>query len=367
MKKIGIVTFHHAENYGAILQAIALQNTLKILFPKYTVGVVDYKSTAIVKAYQIFVGFRMETKLWKKFLKLLVLLVQLPFIISRKNNFRSYLRKEIFLISRNDINNETILVCGSDQIWNPEITNGLDMHYFGRFDQFSGTAISYAASDGGKLAECAEAEVRENIKNLRAISVREESMVLYLQGITNKQINLVLDPVFLPEATYWMNKATSKIKPGYILVYRLEDNPTIIEEAYEISKTTGLRIIEITNSLPIRSLCKTKHQLFIGVSPKDFISFFKNAEIVLTNSFHGTAFSIIFEKRFFAYQIKNRSQRITTLLNMLGISDRYVLSAKEVFETELDYSNIVLELKRLREISIGFLSSSIEMATSGGM
>jgi hypothetical protein len=357
--KIGIITFHRAENYGAVLQTIALQHFLEKNRPHDEIHVVDYNPKSISRTYSFFYSVKKSCGLAQKAKHFISSLLQIPFSIKKKYIFFQARNKNLSLETTNHLEDFSCLICGSDQIWNPELTDGLDPNYFGKIRNFKGKSISYAASDGGKIDSLEYSSICENVNNLTYISVRERSLKYSLLHYTNKPIQEVLDPVFLPDVSYWNCQQEEQQKSGYILVYQLSNNPIILQEAHRLSKITRKKIIELVYGVPFGKLFKTKHHLKICVSPLTFVKFFSKADFILTNSYHGTAFSIIFNKQFCTYKLQERSARITDLLQDLNLSDRYVSSSAGVIEKPINYQKVSIQLNNKRKSSISFLQESL--------
>jgi hypothetical protein len=359
MLNIGILTFHLAENYGAALQALALKASLSNLAPDIRVVFVDYMPKKVASPYKLFFYYVSATNAKSRAMALVKIIMQLPFFIKRKLAFRSFRIHYYRLLDTKKIGELEYLVCGSDQIWNPTLTGGIDSKYFGLFKDFGGKTVIYAASDGGQLKEYECTELSALLKNINTISVREKSMIPFIEKYTTKSVNLVLDPVFLPDPSYWRNMSSPINSSGYILVYRLEPNPFIIVDALELARTMGKKIIEITYAFPYKKIIQTNLNIRTAISPNEFVGYFKNADYILTNSFHGTAFSIIFHKQFCVYAIEKRSERIVDLVASLGLQNRYVKRATEVIRQVIDYDMVEGKINIQRAFSINYLKESI--------
>jgi hypothetical protein len=343
--KTGIITFHFADNYGAVLQTLALYQKLKEQLGQDAVYIIDYCPAEILKHFSLFYSTGITKNIPVKLCKLLFAVLKLPFYLLKKNKF-SAARKKLQYIKTQNIAELDVIVCGSDQIWNPKITGGLDRRYFGIFDGKPVKAVSYAASDGGNLEMEAHETIRKYLGNLSCISVREQSMAERLRNYTVRDITVSIDPVFLPERDFWQGLADEQKCKNYILVYQLEANSQIRKDAHVLSRKTGKRIVEIT--VNFIDVLKNQHKTLACCGISEFVSLFMYADYVLTNSFHGTAFALLFNKKFFSYTIKESSGRITDLLSGLGIQNRQVSRLPDVFDAEIDYAlvNAILESKR---------------------
>lgn len=224
----------------------------------------------------------------------------------------------------------------------------MDGNYFGIINGQKIKTFSYAASDGGSIEDEPPDRIKNLLDNLSGISVREKSMIMRLKKYAiDKKMIVSYDPVFLPGKTYWKKMSKKSKYKNYILIYRLEENKQIYEDAYQLAKSTGKKIIEITTQFV--TALKNRHKTFTMTGIGQFITLFMHADYVLTNSFHGTAFSIVFNKQFCSYYIKNGNDRIADLLSDLNLSERQVSSAASgIIEKIINYDlvNILLERKR---------------------
>jgi hypothetical protein len=352
--KIGIITFHCADNYGAVLQAYALQTKLRELFSATEIFIVDYrpkyilKMFSMVKTHHVFYFFNS--------------LLQLPLRIAIKMKFNRFRRENYSYIKLKDVVQLDCIVCGSDQVWNPIITQGLDEHYFGLIKRFHGKKIAYAASDGGAIAKLEkEVHIQILLESFAAISIREKSMLPILEefGITG---TAVPDPVLLFDKYFWSQKAAQQKYHNYILIYRVLPNDDILQDAEFIARKTGKRIVELRFGLPYKNMFSPRYTVVPAASVYDFLSLFLYADLVLTNSFHGTAFSIIFNKQFCSYIINDSIQnRIVDLLSELEISDRYVQTAlPKIFDT-IDYMPINSRIKQNAQMASSYLLNALSV------
>jgi hypothetical protein len=345
--KIGIITFHFADNYGAVLQTLALRQKISELFIPASVYIIDYRPQNIVKTFSLFHSALVTGSLPMRFCKLLFAVLKFPFFLKRKYEFNLIRKKYFDYIGVHDVGILDSVICGSDQIWNPKITGGLDSNYFGIVNGIKMKTISYAASDGGNLKDEPPGVIDNLLQNISCISVREKSLAVRLAEFAKgKDVVVSIDPVFLPGSAYWRKIAKEPKYKNYILIYRLETNNQIYEDAYQLAKNTGKEVIEITTEFI--NVLKNKHKTLTMTGVDQFITLFMYADFILTNSFHGTAFSIIFNKQFCSYHIKNGNERISDLLSDLNISDRHVNSASGIFERRINYDpiNNLLEQKR---------------------
>ncbi len=361
--KIGISSFHNSINYGAVLQIYALKKNLEKLGGE--VSVIDYRALNSEYADFSLKKGRQSMGFPRAFLKFLFYhMFSKKLIVNKMDKFDDFVSLNFNLTRKyNSIedfineNNLDIMICGSDQIWNPEITNGFNKMMFGDFNSSTIKKYSYAASVGDvKIINTKnrKTEFLELIKNFDAISVREKELAEFITDNFDENPLVVLDPTLLLDADEYLPIIdTTKLKEKYVLVYQLSRYPRVIEIARNLAKEYNLEIIEIINN-PFE-FPRNKSMLF-DVSPSEFLNLIKNAEYVVTNSFHGTAFSIIFKKNFYTVASRLRNSRITNLLDTLGLSDRLIIESNDEFPSnKIDYEKVDIVLSRERETSINFL------------
>jgi hypothetical protein len=346
--KIGIITFHFVDNYGAVLQTLALYQRLSELFVSDSVYIINYCPENMIKTYSLFRSSVMAKGFALRICKFSFALLKLPFFLKRKYEFSSVRKRNLNYMDVHDAGRLDVVVCGSDQIWNPKLTGGrLDSNYFGIINGKNIKTFSYAASDGGNIENESPDRIKNLLDNLSGISMREKSMVARLEKHTmNKEMIVSIDPVFLPDKTYWEKIAKKPKYRNYILIYRLEANSQVYKDAYQLAKKTGKEIIEITTEFV--TALKNKHKTLTMTGIDQFITLFMYADYVLTNSFHGTAFAIVFNKQFCSYHVENGNERIADLLSDLGLSERQVYYAAEIFETIINYDHVKVLLEQKR-------------------
>lgn len=367
-KNIIIVTFNKAHNYGAMLQEYAL---LKKTSELGNSKVLNYNDFNIAKNYKyIGLGYGSFLSRLKMIIKYIIF-----FNINRKRYYafddfeKKFIRltqKECSSIEDIDscIKNIDILITGSDQVWNPQITNGLSDIYALNFGKKDIKRISYAASLGSsKIDKKMQNEYKDKISKLDCISVREESGAKALKNvIKNKEIDVTLDPTLLLEKSDWDKIADDGIKEKnkYILAYIVQKNFEQIKIVNKISEETGLKVIHFEKIGRYENILRSAYTS----GPQDFVSLIKNAEYVVTTSFHATVFSIIFNKKFWVVPHKVTGCRVTDLLNKLGISNRSVSTLEEFnkkdYNENIDYKKVNEILEKEREKSIKWLIDAIE-------
>jgi hypothetical protein len=365
--KIGIISYHNSVNYGAVLQIFALKTTLEKMGAE--VSVIDYR--AIASEYGEFsLRKSIENNSFIKALAkfLYYNLIAKKSIKDRKEKFDDftirYFNFSPHYKSLNEfekLNKYDAIICGSDQIWNPEITNGFDPMLFCDFNSDRVRKYSYAASVGDVMiisTEDKKTVFLNLIKNFEQVSVREQDLADFISENTEINPLVTLDPTLLLNAKeYDKVEDTKNTKKDYVLIYQLSRYPKTLEVAKQLAKENNLQIIEIINNPYIRN--KNKLMQF-SASPAEFVNLMKNANYIITNSFHGTVFSIIFRKNFYTIVSRVRNSRIINILGTLGLSDRLLEESSRDFpRDEIDYSKVKPLLEKEREASLNYLKKII--------
>ncbi len=310
--KIGILTFHNADNYGAVLQCYALQEHLKKLYPNDKVFVINYKNSAIEKSYRSIL-FR------KKLLSNITQFLYLPRVLKKRNSFRKF-RLKYLNLGIPHLSTYDLIYFGSDQIWNGHLTNN-DMIFFGK--NYEGRKIAYAASDGNELIF--NEEIHKYLSCFESITCREETLKnKLLEQEISVPIKVVTDPVFLLSKEQWLKIAEKPIEKGYVLAYKIADRPDFDLQAELLGEKLGKQVIQIVYIKTLRKLFYKKQKIVEGISPTQFLGYFANADYIITTSYHGTAFSILFEKPFYVLQFEKRNERVTDLLKDKGLYSQYI-------------------------------------------
>lgn len=308
---IGILTLHNATNYGAILQTYALQHKLDLLGLKNEV--IAYECPQVTNRHKIRfrwwnpLGYAIKTR--------------------TKNRFKTFLEKNIrtsSLVSfSEEIPSYNAVVVGSDQVWNLTIT-GEDMTYFLNKVPKAAVKCSYAASMGAYTFnnERIQEECLTLLNEFSGISVREKTCKRYLEGCSgnlmkSKKIQVHPDPVLLLGREEWKKFGRCKQKKEYILLYMIWRQPELIHKAQALSKQLNIPVVWISDSLRYYHGIRNKR----CCGPEEFVGLFANSTYVVTNSFHGTAFSIIFHKPFCVATLRDgkRIERIADLLEETGL------------------------------------------------
>ncbi|MBO7214972.1 MAG: polysaccharide pyruvyl transferase family protein, partial [Clostridia bacterium] len=344
-KKVGIVTVHKNTNYGANLQVFASYKYLNGL--GFDCKIVDYTIPEHEKSNYLFSWLKQSwdgetNKSFSRKIKLgIALILSANWKRKRLKSFRSFRKNEVRLTKTvneiADVNSLDIdtVVCGSDQIWNPDIIGSINPMFFGDIRGIK-NKIAYAPSVGKeKYIDSDELKVKNLLEKLDYISVREEDTAKYLSTLTDKKIETVCDPVFLlDKIEYDKVLSKRKIKGDYVLLYSVIHNEELTRVAQDYAAKRGLKLVEICSAKEKGA----KHKQILTYGPAEFLSALKYAKTIFTNSFHGTAFSLIFEKDFYVFNNKSRGSIITNVLSKAGALERLISSNVESDFAPIDYS-----------------------------
>lgn len=364
--KIKTITCHDVYNSGASLQTYALMSYLENL--NHEVEIIDYKPDYLSSHYKLLAvsNPKYETNI---ILKVMYIVLKFPGrVLALKNKVpydqfkKDYLKITKTRYKSNDELKENlpeadVYIAGSDQIWNPTLKNGKDPAFYMDFVPDNKKKISYAASFA---VEEFPLELRDKtskmVNRINSISVREKSGLNILSSMNITDGVQVLDPVFLLDKEHWNSMCNSiDFNEKYLFVYDFDNNNLIKEIALKIAKEKNLKIYTV-----FKSDYSDKWIKHIG--PLDFITYIKNAEFVISNSFHGTAFSLIFEKDFC---VVNRQEKINTrmrdLLNDIELDNRLVDELYKIEEIckRISYDKVNSLLNKKIDDSKVFLEKSL--------
>lgn len=371
MKSIGIITIHKINNYGSVFQAYALQKVCEDL--GYKVEIIDYNypnSFHTPKKYASHEDSQPNEPKWIKMLYALELIKQHKGIETFVNKFQKLSPKTYNHPSEleKDTPQYDVYITGSDQLWNPRHCNG-DPTFLLHFAPDNTLKISYAASIG---TNCIPTELKSQYKELlnryAHIAVRENSGASVIKEVAAKDASVVLDPTLLLNREEWNKIATPRrlFKKKYILCYFLNYTfnafPYVDHLAEYMQKQTGYEIVRVARPPHKLGLPHTHYR--VGASPEDFLALVRDAEMVLTTSFHGTAFAVNYGKPVFTVvQDRNASDsRQVSLMHNLGL-DEQVLSIIDEMPNKNCFTYDELseqkQLETLRQQSMDYLKRAL--------
>lgn len=368
--KAGIVTFNSAHNYGAVLQVYAMQEYLKSL--GLDVDVINYRIKEIDNVYKLYNVRRKDPKLIrgiKKAKKILKVNLCERWKLEKRKNFEYFINNVLNTTKpyttlqeiQKDFLHYDVLIAGSDQIWNTELTKGFKPAYFLEFGNKDARRISYAASLGNdSIDEKYTLFYKRYLENFDFISVREEAMKDILKDLTDKPITRVIDPtLLLDKEVYDKLKIETRYKgKDYIYVHYIGNDDKTYEIADQLSRKLGIPVLHNRQ----KGLFENELDSLFNARPEEFISVIENAKYIVTNSFHTTVFSLIYEKDFITIPHATRPARMQNLLEIAGLSNHLVEDVRIMPKLEtlkIDYKDVKRRLLEERKSSIEFLNNAI--------
>lgn len=359
--KIAFITMHAARNYGAVLQTYALQKVLNQMGHESIV--IDYRrNNQKLFGYLFYVNekFRKNFILSTAFVfKMIVPKIKTSILFSKFLSRKIHLSCKITKAKNVEKKIHADIYCvGSDQVWNPKANNGFDKMYF--LNGCKAKKISYASSVGVYDLNAEDLNVLGDfLSQFSSVSIRESSSIPLLQK-KNIAATCVLDPTLLINHVEW-ERFSSNIKvPGdYLLIYFFGNAKDIMDAAVRVAKLRNLRICRISVGYETYS---NDDVIFRFISPEQFVSLFSNASFVITNSFHGTAYSVNFSKQFLVYPTTEKNARFDSILQMFHLEDRNIrqLNANQIDDIkDIDYSLIRNELNNQRDKSYQYLFDAL--------
>jgi len=256
------------------------------------------------------------------------------------------------------------IITGSDQVWNPKAHN-FDKTYLLDFIKDKDKKVSYAASFGlSSLEEEYISEYRRLLSGFPIISVREATGAEIVQKQLSLSARVDVDPIFLLNENEWRNVcAGSEIEGDFILLYAFELTEGIKTIAEKLARITGLEILYFGK--PFRKPFKAKFRFFPYAGPFEFVSAFLNARYIITNSFHGTAFAINFNREFFIdLLVKNShvNNRLENIIAMTGLGTRFIRLDRDIkhyLNNQIDWDRVNTIMRAARENSLCYLQDRL--------
>lgn len=365
--KIGIFTFHCAANYGAVLQTYCLQEVLKDMGHK--VYVIDYRPKYLIKPYKSFSYD--STSLGSKLAKCKGFLrasLVAPIRWKRNRAFSQFIHNHLNLypLDLNDESNDfDAFIFGSDQIWNPKITNGFDSIYLGDFPAARGKKLIAYAASAGSISNFSGENTDYFLSRLQCfdqVTVREKSLAEYINQKTSISSEVVFDPVLLTGSTVLHKLLDNKIKKEqsqkrpYLFLFQLGRNDSIASYAAAVAKSKELKLVEMITT----SESLFNYNMKQTLSVEQLLSYFINAAYVITSSFHGTVLSILFKKQFNTISVDDCTDaRALSLLKKLHLTDRILHINDKPTSNFIDYNAICSLYKKGKTESYNILNNSL--------
>lgn len=343
--KYGILTFHNIPNIGALLQAYSLCETVRNI--GVDCDIIDYRCENIVKRELIYKPHHNLFKdiilrlFWYKTKKKIKLCKEYM------NSKHIYSTKQYSKDNLEELNCDyDSFISGSDMIWNLNVT-GNDLNYFLEFADSNKGKFSYASSIGDKWAGSDIDKIFFLLSKYQKISVRETDTCEQIKNMGMDCVSVV-DPTMLIATENWEYIAVEPKQKKYLLVYF--SNKIILSSARKYAKQHNLRIVLINYEYPVPFVKNVAPN-----TPPEWIGYFKYADAVFTNSYHGLLFSLYFKKPVWS---ANYSNRIISLLKLLNLEFR-LLKNDEKLSTSINYDTICEKISKLREGSLNYLKSIV--------
>ncbi|OUO81861.1 polysaccharide pyruvyl transferase family protein [Bacteroides sp. An269] len=379
MKKIGLVSVHNP-NYGSLLQTYALHTYLNgigaeneiILYTKKK----DFRQLRRLLNVQLVL---MKGRVVYRDIYCKLFHPDIAKLLSlRMRKFEEFKNKYL-RFSRNHIGWEDLLttnqdydtfIIGSDQVWNP-INIGTDFFnlLFTKKDKYR---ISYASSFGVSSIPASQIDkTKHYLERIQCLSTREKTGVEIIKKLTGRNAKLVCDPTLLVDKSLWNNLKGEKrfISEKYIFCYFLGNNPEHRDFANRFKAETGYKIVALQHldELILSDIDFADIKPF-DVGPAEFVNLISNAEFVLTDSFHGTIFSLLYHKKFFTFSRFESSSkgstnsRVISLLEMMGVKERHIKATQAVddrLKAEIDFDLVDKKIEAFQQESREYLYKAL--------
>ena len=362
MKNIGVVSYNihcNFTNYGSALQSWALKEAINKL--GHHAVLIDY-CPEILKGKDPLNPFE---NMWDKDEESIRMCqLSMPAIEKNYYKFEDFYTnnfdrtKKVYTKDNfNDVvkdNNLDGFVCGSDTIFCVD-EFGIDDGYYANYDCMkNGYAVSYAASFGDShFNDETYKLLDERLKNFKAIGIREKGMVSYIQDRVDVPVSKVIDPTLLLNVDDYSEIVAKDTHQDekYLLLYARRYNPKMSAYAEKIAKENGWKIIEIS----LRATNKDIHEMRYDAGVEEFLELVKNAQFMVTNSYHGMIFALHFRKDFVVFSREQCDTKIAELLEMIGLIDRMLINGDEQFNKTIDYVDVHGRIEKARKQSLEFL------------
>lgn len=357
--KVGILTFPNSVSHGATLQMYALYRTVRQMNAEAEVinyhnahmrqerfGGIGSKQNRIKLQIRKAIHHK-QYKAFKKFEKEML------------NRYPEQLFTDVAAF-QNIADRYDCVICGSDQVWNPDITN-FDLSYFLDFCAPGVKKIAYAPSFGiHTFSEEFTSKVQPLICNFTGLGLRERNAQNYVRSLTDKPVELVLDPTLLMTKNDWL-KLAKPIKEAhgkYILCYTVKTSDTVVDYALRMAEQEDCKVVVIGSNFIKKHFNKNDRIVYAtDVGPREWLYLIENAYRVVTNSFHGTAFSINFHKDFYLELSSLTNDRLTNIMELFNLEHRIIGHGEQPLQ--IDYSAVECKLEEMRKTSKAYLAKAM--------
>jgi hypothetical protein len=359
MKKASIITLQYIDNYGSVLQAFATQRIIEKF--GYNAEIVDYVRENCTYKYQkkeAYQRYRSRNDIFSLPIIAKLLVCRWSRKILARNKAFSLFRSKYLKMSHpytnfaelmQDPPAADIYVTGSDQVWNPEYNNGVLPEYFLEFAPNNSNRIALSASIGvDTLAEDNRQEMSKYIQKYKGISVRESGAAELIKSMGYKNVVNVLDPTLMLDKDEWSKSFDlSSTSKKYVLLYQLNENADMVQFATQIANDKGIELYIISSTC---RKAECKYHVFKNCPPDKYLDLIYNADSIITDSFHGTAFSLNFNKQVYIFNPPKYSDRLSSILRLTNTEYRNVKGNVKWDEIPgIDYEEVNMRLYEERE------------------
>lgn len=356
---VGIVTWHCMLNVGSNLQAYGLFSSIERL--GYRASFINYRKPSqrencVVAKAKDLLSYAADAH---------SNLIPPRFHYGSRSFQRQFFRQTRVAYFEEDLASYSesfdVYVSGSDQIWSPKRFDPVFMLSFVGDDK---PKMSYATSVGAEsIPDELKTQYRELLSNYRSLSVREDNASVYLSDLLGREVFHVLDPCFLLESADWRALERPLDAPQrYVFCYLIGKSEKYRRDIVELAKQTGLRVIAYTTHSADTEWADIHHS---RLDPREFVYLVRNAEMVMTDSYHGMVLSLIFERQFVPFlrfsrsDAKNENSRVLSLLRQVSLTDSLVDEETTAAQPLIDYAQVNSQLSSLKEKSHEYLETSL--------
>lgn len=361
--KVGILTFPNSVSYGACLQMVALQNTVRRM--GHEVEIINY--------YNSYMKAEKHTDKGRHPLKR-ALQRHLRRLLHRRlyARFSHFERQHVVRYPTHSFTDKSRLpeigrrydavICGSDQVWSPYITN-TDISYFLDFCGATTKRVAYAPSFGVvKFPAGFEERIAPELQQFHALAARELPGKELVERLTDRETALVVDPTWLVDAADWaaMEQSHPAATGDYVLYFVVNQSKELLQRCKAFAKEHGLKLVVIGGN-PVTA-AKNKDPMLsyaMDVGPEQWLYLIHHARYVFTNSFHGTAFSVLFERDVYVQVPDHNGSRLRQVLESFGMEDREVREGEPLTEAAVDYRHVRQVFAALKEQSLTYLKNAL--------
>ena len=369
MKNIGVVSYNihcNFTNYGSALQSWALCKTIERL--GYKPVLMDYCPDVLRDANPLD-PFK---KMWDKDAESRRMCeLTMPSICENYKKFDRFYTERFtrsHAYTSEDFNNcvgaEGLdgFVCGSDTIFCIDEFKGFEDGYYANYPSMKGRSVAYAASFGDSHFKPADYDIlNDRLQNFKAIALRENLMVPYVSAHANIPVTRVIDPTLLLTSEDYNSIASSgdaTSRREYLLLYTRRYNPKLESFAIDYAAQHGLRIVEI--SLRAKN-ADIGHEMRYDAGVEEFLALVRGASFVVTNSFHGLIFAVLYSRPFYVFSRESGDSKISEVLDLFGLSNRLIHDGDEYDDREIDFTKVHKRIDVARNQSFDFLKMELSL------